>query len=860
MTRVGMGWLGVAAFVVGLASVASTAAAQADAGVPDAGVPASGPDGGPPDAGPPDRSPDAGPPDRSPDAGPPGDLADGDGAGEDAGEDEGGEHGDEEVGDSLFDLSDEDVLGGGADDGPPEHFEDTPSLGEIVDDERDLEVTGVVVTARAIDEERAPDTGGAVQRLDEELLERFNYDNPDAVLQQVPGAYVRQEDGYGLRPNIGLRGVSSERSSRITLMEDGILFGPAPYAAPAAYYFPVMTRMTGVDVYMGAATVPYGPNTVGGAIDLRNRDIPRDADGALDLALGANFFGRAHGWVGASNDWGGFALEGVYLHSDGFKHIRLAPDADTGFDRGEIVLRGELHGSLPGDAYQRLELRLGFAGESSRETYLGLTDADFAEDPYQRYPASQLGHMSWWRTQLQLRHTLEVGEGFVLRSAAYRHDLDRSWLKVNAMGSLPLPGVPQSRVDLFDVLNEADRGVNALYASVLRGVEDGGLDPTAEDYVLIGTNARYFGATGVQSVGTGRFETGPLSHVIQVGARLHHDAVDRNHTEDAYSTIGGELVRATDESYTTRLTHAESLALSLHAAYTLTLFDRVTLTPGVRAELIWTRFEDLQSGDRQPQQFRAAVLPGASAEWRIIDELAVFAGVMRGFAPVAPGQAPSVQAEDSISYEAGARFTHAPSRTSALLTGFVNDYSNYLQQCSFSSGCANDDIDDQANGGRPLVAGFDVRVGVEPRVGSLRFPLRASYTFTFSEFREDVLDSPSPLFAGATEGDALPYLPQHQVAAQVGLEHDDVGVNVGATYVTEMLEQAGRFGEDGVVHTDAQFLLDATVYLQVFDNLRLYVRGENLTLTQVVAARRPFGARPNRPFQIQGGLRITADR
>src|SRR5690606_39088924 len=146
-------------------------------------------------------------------------------------------------------------------------------------------------------------------------------------------------------PNLGLRGVSSERSSRITLLEDGVLFAPAAYAAPAAYYFPLMTRMSGVDVYMGAATIPYGPRTVGGAVDLRNRPIPRELDGGLDLALGSTWLGRAHAHLGASNGWGGFLIEGVYLHTEGFKHIGDPAGENagqsTGFDRGEIVARGE---------------------------------------------------------------------------------------------------------------------------------------------------------------------------------------------------------------------------------------------------------------------------------------------------------------------------------------------------------------------------------------------------------------------------------------------------------------------------------------------------------------------------------------
>ena len=54
--------------------------------------------------------------------------------------------------------------------------------------------------------------GGSAHLLTEEQLEAFESDDPHTVLLKVPGVYLRQEDGYGLRPNIGLRGASSDRS------------------------------------------------------------------------------------------------------------------------------------------------------------------------------------------------------------------------------------------------------------------------------------------------------------------------------------------------------------------------------------------------------------------------------------------------------------------------------------------------------------------------------------------------------------------------------------------------------------------------------------------------------------------------
>ena len=136
--------------------------------------------------------------------------------------------------------------------------------------------------------EGARTMSGSAYVLDKADLEQFDFSDLNKVLSTIPGVYIRQEDGFGLRPNIGLRGVTSERSQKITLMEDGILITPAPYSAPAAYYMPNVSRMSTVEVVKGPATIKYGPNNVGGSVNLVTPAIPDEQTGFVDLGAGSD--------------------------------------------------------------------------------------------------------------------------------------------------------------------------------------------------------------------------------------------------------------------------------------------------------------------------------------------------------------------------------------------------------------------------------------------------------------------------------------------------------------------------------------------------------------------------------------------
>ncbi|MEO0367036.1 MAG: TonB-dependent receptor plug domain-containing protein, partial [Pseudomonadota bacterium] len=178
---------------------------------------------------------------------------------------------------------------------------------------------------------------GSAHRIDEVTLEQFQYTDVNRTLNLVPGVYAREEDGVGLRPNIGLRGGSSDRSQKVVLMEDGVLLGPAPYSAPAAYFFPLTRRMVGIEVFKGPASIEFGPQTIGGAINLVSAPIPDATTGSVEVSGGSDGYRHLHARAGTQGETYGVLAEFMHFGSDGFK--QLDGGGDTGFDKNEFIFK-----------------------------------------------------------------------------------------------------------------------------------------------------------------------------------------------------------------------------------------------------------------------------------------------------------------------------------------------------------------------------------------------------------------------------------------------------------------------------------------------------------------------------------------
>jgi Fe(3+) dicitrate transport protein len=681
-------------------------------------------------------------------------------------------------------------------------------------------------------------------------MQRFAYTDVSRLLKSVPGVNVQEEDGFGLRPNIGLRGAGPERSSKITLMEDGVLVAPAAYSSPAAYFFPTVGRMNAIEVVKGSSQVRYGPLTTGGAINFISTPVPQRSAGMVAAWGGSYGMRTIHAQAGtelavANGDRVGVLVETFQQGADGFKVLDNA--GPTGFSKGDNLAKLTWRTDAEARIQQAIALKANITTEVSDETYLGLSRDDFAATPFRRYAASQKDRMEVDHDLLSAQYAITLPKGPELTATAYRTNTARNWYKLDQVVDSSGTKVP--------IATLLDKPENRPYAFGILGGDNSG-----DNALLVKANNRNYQTSGIQFIGKHTVKAAKAEHGFELGLRLHSDYMDRFQWTDGYRMSEGTMLQTSvgrPGTESNRISSADAVAA--HFMYDLTV-GRFGIHPGLRTEHIVMREENY--GTQDPYRTGVALktventvdvwIPGIGVDFDLTKTTLAFVGVHRGFSP--PGTDPETMPESSVNYEAGVR--HNAGSLEIQVIGFLNDYSELLGSDLAAAG--GDGTGDLFNGGKALVEGAEFFASLDllaRRSERFRVPVNLGYTFTDASFGSSFIST----FAGwglVLDGDPIPYIAKHQVNGRIGFEARKYSVNLSVNHMGEMPGQAGPVG-DGTEYLIPSFtVIDLGATYRFAPQAEVFGTVQNLLDQAYLVSNVPAGNRPGMPRAVQAGVRF----
>ncbi len=589
----------------------------------------------------------------------------------------------------------------------------------------------VVGSARgAID--RVP---GATTVIGEREMQRTQPLNANEVLRRVPGVYVRDEEGAGLRPNISVRGLDPTRSRRVLMLEDGIPISLAPYSEPEMYYNPPIERMGRLEVVRGSGNILYGPQTIGGVINYVTPSVPDREMFSLRTTVGDRGLWIWQGTYANRVDNAAFLVSALRRQGDGVRGI--------GFEVNDLFAKFFLRLG----ARQDVMVRVGLYDEGSASTYLGLTQSMYDADPTQnpaRYDFFRLRRYS-----VGAVHTWHPTANTELRTLFYGYTTQRDWDRQRFDRS-PTAGLLYERI-------VGDQGAgSAIY------LRDESL-----------SNDRGYTVWGVEPRFRARFTFGSVRNELDAGARvLGERALLRVMLGRGATSRSGEL--ASEEQRT-------GLAFSGYVQNRFVFDNQFHFVPGVRVEHY--SFERLIRRDAGVDTYHLgagtnmAVVPGVSVSW-VRPRFTAFAGAHVGYAPpriaaaiTATGRDTSLDAERSHNYEIGAR-VQPFGWLRAEATGFWLDFENEIIQVSGNES-------EFVNGGASRHMGIEAAATADlGRLLQMPWSLALSARYTYVDAR---LVRPAGSPEAALDGNYVPYAVPHTLVTSLAFEHP-VGITAQATW------------------------------------------------------------------------------
>lgn len=665
---------------------------------------------------------------------------------------------------------------------------------------------------------------GSAVIISNEQLRSMKGISGNQIMRSMTGINVVDEEGAGLRMNLGIRGLDPDRSRALLILEDGLPVALAPYGEPEMYYTPSIDRMNSIEVLKGSGSIIYGPQTIGGVLNYITNDPPATSETDFHLTGGSGGFLNTKIGYGTSQGATGFLAE---IHHKSADKIGL-----TNYSIYDVMAKGKF---IVSDR-SAVNVKMGVYDEVSNSTYVGITQNMYDDGDYFREIAPY-DELKIRRYSASINYQNVLSSSTVFNTSVFGYSTSRNWRRQDFGREST---VSNRTGQIFGDTNVAG---GAIYMRNSNANRD-----------------RSFDVFGVQPQIMTNIDLAGLTNELNIGARLLVEkAYEQRINGSNYLAESGNLVE--DEIRT-------GFAVSGFIQDRIHLSDKLIVTPGLRFEH-FDYERDIRRIASKDTALKAnqginEFIPGLGINLNLTDKFTLFAGTHRGFAPprtkdaiTNAGTALDLSAELSWNYELGIRASVSNSLYIEVTT-YMMDFSNQVIPVSESSGGLGAGF---VNGGRTMHKGLELSIMTDiGRSFDLRSTIIWSINGTYSDAKYN-----SDRFIGSGDnkinvtGNKLPYAPEYTLSSMLQYKLPvGIGMNFTASYVGEQFTDelnSGNPSNDGTVGLmDSYMLLDLTLLYEINPKSDFFVSVKNLSDERYIASRRPQGIKVGIPRFITAGI------
>ena len=362
----------------------------------------------------------------------------------------------------------------------------------------------------------------------------FTTNNAREVFSKVPGVSVWENEGSGIQINVGVRGLSPNRSWELNTRQNGYDISSDIFGYPEAYYNPPLEAVEAIQLVRGGASLQFGSQFGGMLNYVLKRETEKPFSFETQNTLGSYGLMSSYNAIGGTKNKFSYYVYNHFRTGNGW---RENSNYEVRNSHAFVAYQFSANTKLSLE-YTNMDYEMQQAG--------GLTDAQFKDNPRQ-----SLRERNWFGTPWNVAALIldtKLSSNLTLNTKLFGLIGER-----NSVGFTSTPNTPDA------------------------------ISPTTNDYANRQVDRDFYKNIGVETRSIYTYKLGKQNQNLAFGARLYRANTTRKQAKNG--TTASDFDLEIDGRFSRDL-EFQTDNFALFAENQFKVNNHLSITPGIRYENI----------------------------------------------------------------------------------------------------------------------------------------------------------------------------------------------------------------------------------------------------------------------------------